>query len=181
MRPLLHLACAFIVLVLISSIAHGQATPPATTPAAPPVLRMFVVFTAPAPGLHLYDTKGFPKLGYIADKPDLVWTELESLHQTTEKQANGKLGPNGNIIITDTWLEPVVDLGLTTAETAEFFKLTTQYKGKRTLLFLNDTPLTAPMIDGPINTPTIRLLLGKMQHPELITQQLQTLVKKPKP
>ena len=141
---------------------------------------MFVVYTQPAPGLHPYDSKEFPKLGYIADKPDLVWTELKSVHQTVQKNHTGKLEPNGTITVTGTTEEPALDLGLTTEETAAFFKLTTTYKGHKTLVFLNDTPLSAPMVDGPIDTPLIRLS-GKLPQPDKLAQELQTLVPKAKP
>src|SRR5271170_4201104 len=100
MRPSLQHLCAFIVLALLSSNAYGQVPASMPAPALAPVLRMFVVYTQPAPGLHPFDAPGFVKLGYIADKPDLVWTELVSVHQTTEKVANGKLGPDGKIVVT---------------------------------------------------------------------------------
>ncbi len=175
MRPLLPLSCALLAFTLLSPSARAQATAP--VPAPVPVLRLFVVSPTPAPGLHLYDKPGYPKLGYIADKPDLVFTVLESVHQTVEPIHNAKLQPDGHIVVTDTYQQPVIDLGLTPEESAGFYKLTSQNKGKRTLLMLNDTPLTAPMIDEAINTPTIRLT-GKMSDPAKLTAQIQTLVKK---
>ena len=200
MRHLLPLLGFFLGIALYAPFARAQqptpaATPapapapastnsaaatPAPTPTAPaptggpaPELRLYIVYPQPGPGLHLYD-----KPGYIAAKPDLIFTTLLSAKPTKQKNANGKLGPDGKVIITSTWDEPVIDLGLTPDESAGFLKLTTKAKGKHTLLMLNDTPLTAPMVDGPIDTPIIRLEYGKMKDPDRVTAQIETMLKK---
>jgi len=170
MRRYLFLTCALAALAC--PLAHADQ--PAAT------LNFFVVYTQPGTGLHLYDTKQFPRLGYIADKPDLVWTELAGAKPSTETIQDAKLGPNGKLIPTGTHTEPVISLTLTPSETQQFFQLTTLYKGKKTLVLLGETPLIAPMIDGPINTSSI-MISGKVPDPAKFSQQLQVLVKKGSP
>jgi hypothetical protein len=176
MRRSPFIVCAFIALTLTCTLVRAEQS------AEPPTkfLKFYVVYTQPGAGLVYYDTKPFLKLGYIATKPDLVWTSLQSANVTAETIQDAKLGPDGHLIPTGTHKVPDISLGLTPEESNQFFKLTTLYKGKKTLLLLGDTPLIAPMIDGPINTPMIRVT-GNMGDPNKLAAELQTLVKNPKP
>ena len=117
------------------------------------------------PSLGFYiDTPSLPKLGYIAEKPNLVISTLESV-------AEGR-----SVGGTPETTSATVILGLTRGDAFAFQKLTEENVGKRILFMIGTNAIMAPLIRERIETPKIII---NWQSPEKaldLRKQLQNLV-----
>src|ERR1041384_4172509 len=118
-------------------------------------LAFFIVSQEKIEGGRFIDTTNFPKLGYVAAKPDLQVTNLADVYPAKVAnfaiQGDGK----GNQKIAPANPPPSLSVKLTTADAKRFTELTQRAVGKQLLIMLGDKPLTAPKVFMPIETPAI--------------------------
>ena len=141
-----------------------------------PVLQVYIVSKEPGKGLHEADFPAFPKLGYIAEKPDLTISQLEGVKFGMK---SGMPKPDGGPSM------PIEDWGslelrLTAKDAEMLAKLTSAHIGARLLLLLNNLPLVAPEIKTPMlgQSMYINSVPRALDPPKLKTK-LETLVQKP--
>ena len=79
------------------------------------------------------DTPDYPKLGYIAAKPDLIITQLVAVTPA----ANGS----------------ALEVTISPEDAQKLTALTEHNIGKQVLLMLGDVPLMASNINSPISSP----------------------------
>ncbi|HYG35659.1 MAG TPA: hypothetical protein VEC99_12785 [Clostridia bacterium] len=143
-------------------------------------LNFYIVSSQKMPRARFFDTTRFPQLGWIANKPDLVITNLRSV-------SVHNVAPVSTLDITNTAGDAVTNIpksGLAinfNASYREAFEaLTKRAAGKRLLVMLGDRPLFAPQIGGPIESAGIgfdfRGELGNRAEVQNIVDDLQKLV-----
>ena len=79
------------------------------------------------------DTPDYPKLGYIAAKPDLIITQLVAVTTAAKSSA--------------------LEVTILPEDAQKLTALTEHNIGKKVLLMLGDMPLMAPNINSPISSP----------------------------
>ena len=161
MKPVLLIFWMF----LVALVAHA---------AEPPVLNVYIVSKEPGPGLHEADFAAFPKLGYMADKPDLTISELEGVSFGVGRpmpKPDGGYGPTEDKLS--------LELRLTAKDAEQVNKLTAAHVGARLLLLLNNEPLVALEIRTPSVGQSMFLtnLPRRVDTPKVKTK-LETLVQK---
>jgi len=151
-----------VAIVSVALVAHAGDQPQ---------LRLYIVSQEERPGLHPADFAAFPKLGYIADRPDLTISQLEGVSFGMRPG-----GPMEKAKEDRTSL--VVHL---TAKDAEAFKqLTSAHLGTRLLMLLNDDPLFAPLLRTPSTGESVYITPPPGSNTAKLKARLETLVRKPR-
>ena len=158
-----------LLLVLILSATFVACTAKRT------VLNIYIVSKEPGDGLHEAHFPAFPKLGYMADKPDLTISQLEGVSfgigPSYPKPDGGLTKPTED--------KRSLELRLTAKDAEQLSKLTAAHVGAGLLLLLNNEPLVAPEIRTPSVGQSMFLtnLPRGMDTPKVKTK-LETLVHK---
>lgn len=140
-------------------------------------LSFYIVSEKAIDGGRLVDTTDFPKLGYIAAKPDLVITQLEAVNSDVEKRQDTMIDKDGMRTVLPMEEHPVLLILMRPEDAKKLGVLTGQAVGKQVLLMLGDIPLTAPYINMPITTQSFRLTCGKHSDQKKIEDGLKKLVR----
>ena len=119
-------------------------------------LSFYIVSDGKIAGGRYMDTPDFPKLGYIASKPDLVITQLMAVTPLSERNA--------------------IEVTILPEDAQKLTSLTEQNIGKKVLLMLRDVPLMAPRVNSPIST-TFELTIGDDSKRKKIEEELKKLVR----
>jgi hypothetical protein len=141
-----------------------------------PTLRVFLVSKSPGPGLHEVDYPAFPKVGYIAEKPDLTISELGGVSFGSRPglpKPDGGNGPRRED-------RRALEIDFVSKDAQALNKLTSEHIGSRILLMLDNDPLVAP----EINTPMLGRSMYISQVPKgldtgELKSKLEKLVQKP--
>lgn len=148
-------------------------------PADQVLLGFYVVSEQPGSGLHYFDSPAFPKLGYIADKPDLSVSQLKAV-------SIGTYSDRSTIVHADGFKEqsdedrPSLEIHLMATDAKALEDLPGAHLGGRLLLMLGKEPLFAPIVRMKVATPSIQLGLQLGADAEKLKRDLETLVKEPK-
>jgi len=116
-------------------------------------LSVYIVSQEKLKGGRFIDTPDFPKLGYIAPKPDLAITRLEEVNFLAITE---ELGTNVPAHIGQP--RPGVIIVLRDEDARKFAALSEKASMKKTLLMLGDTPLLAPMVTSPLDAVKMQRL-----------------------
>ena len=143
-----------------------------------PVLKVYIASKEPGTGLHAADFPALPKVGYIAEKPDLTISQLEGV---SFGQRAGLPKPDGGYG-TPREDKRALELRLTAKDAETLNKLTSAHIGSRLLMLLNDDPLVAP----EIRTPSVgqSMFINNLPHKvdtQALKAKLEKLVAKPTP
>ena len=116
-------------------------------------LSFYLVSEEKIDGGRFIDTLDFPKLGYIAAKPDLIITQLVAVSESVAHSSMGKIDKNGKLIETTPLPDsPALDVTILAEDAQKLTALTEHNIGKKVLLMLGDVPLMAPRINSPISS-----------------------------
>jgi preprotein translocase subunit SecD len=137
-------------------------------------LTFYVVSEVKIDGGRFIDTVDFPKLGYIATKPDLVITQLMAVTETVAYASMGTFDKDGKLTETP-FDQPALDIQILPADAQKFESLTERAIGKRVVFMLGDMPLLAPQVMLPISTQTFQLT-GERSGLKVIEDALKKLV-----
>jgi hypothetical protein len=121
----------------------------------------------------------FPKLGYIAAKPDLTITNLETVHPDVTPRRDVFVDQNGKETPVPVSERASLIIRMYPDDARQFTLLTEKAVGKKLLIMFGDTPLTAPIIPRPISNQDIGLDLGfgKRKKMEAVEVRLKQLVR----
>jgi preprotein translocase subunit SecD len=144
-----------------------------------PVLGFYIVSEQPRSGLRYFDSPAFPKLGYIADKPDLSISQLESVSIGTYRDRSTIVHADGSTEQSDED-RPSLEIHLMATDAKALEDLTGAHLGAQLLLLLGNEPLFAPIIRMKITTQSIQVSLRAGADAEKIKRSLETLVRKAK-
>jgi hypothetical protein len=169
MRKLFYILLATAVLI----ISHGYSA----TETKNTFLSFYVVSDEKIDGGRFIDTLDFPKLGYIAIKPDLVITQLVAVSETVSHSNMGKIGKDGKLTETPLPDSLALEVIILPEDTQKFKALTEHNIGKRMLLMLGDAPLIAPVVQGPISTQSFQMTIGEHSNRKMIEDGLKKLVR----
>ena len=145
------------VTVILLSGCHRDSSKVRVVP-----LSFYVVSEGKVEGGRFIDAPNFPKLGYIAAVPDLVITRLETVTLFTSEPHSRE------------W--PALSIVLRSGDAPQFTALTERAVGKKLLLMLGDSPLTAPMVVERIPAASLMLTFGKGTDSEKLIGGLKKLV-----
>jgi hypothetical protein len=162
---------SFAVTLLLCVTAFGQ-------PAADRSLGFYIVSEEARPGLHLFDSATFPKLGYIGHKPDLSISRLEAVSIGTYRDRSRIVHSDGSAEQANED-RPALNIRLTDADAKSLEALTSAHRGSQMLLMLGDEPLFAPFIHMPINTQAFQITLRPGADAEKLKQRLEAFVRSP--
>ena len=139
-------------------------------------LNIYIASKEAQPGLREANVKAFPKLGYVAEKPDLTISELEGVSYGPPKVPLG-VDPRKANADEDT---TVLVLQLTQHDAEVLNQLTSKHIGDRLLVLLNDDPLFAPEIRTPSTGHSVYITPPMGTDTDKIKAKLDTLVKESK-
>jgi hypothetical protein len=139
-------------------------------------LSFYVVTDEKVDGGRFIDTPDFPKLGYIATKPDLVITQLVAVSETVSSAGMINSGKGGKQIETPLPDVPTLNIQILPEDAQKFETLTKDSIGKRVLLMLGDVPLIAPRVNEPISKQSFTLTMGNNRNHKMIEDELKKLV-----
>jgi hypothetical protein len=165
MRKLFHIGLAAVA--LISSRAYSTTSTNSTT------LAFYVVSKDKIDAGRFIDTPEFPRLGYIATKPDLVITRLVAVSETHPSKPT--VDKDGRWMATPSD-EPALDVQILSDDSQKLEALTKQNIGKQVLLMLGDTPLIAPVVRAPISTQGFMITIKEQSKQKVVEDALKRLV-----
>ena len=139
-----------------------------------PRLHVYIVTQEAGAGLHLADFAAFPKLGYIADQPDLTISQLEgvSFGASMARPASSTEKPKED--------RTSLVLRLTSKDAEALKQLTSTHLGARLLMLLNDDPLFAPVIRTPSAGQSVYITPPPGSDTAKLKARLETLLQKPR-
>jgi preprotein translocase subunit SecD len=162
--------------ILLASVSLLASRGYSATDTKSGALTFYVVSEKKIDGGRFIDTPDFPKLGYIAAKPDLVITQLVAVSETVAHSSMGKIGKDGKLTETPLPDQPALIVRILPADAQKFESLTEQSIGKRVLLMVGDTPLIAPVVHSPISTQSFQITIGERSDQKVIEDALKKLV-----
>ena len=129
---------------------------------AGPNLSFYIVNNEQVPGGRFIDTADFPKLGYIATAPDLVIRSLSAATlETTDPYSSNY---------------PAIIILMRPDDAQQFAALTKRATGRKVLLMLGDTALTAPRVMEPVTNGSVALSFGGPMNSKKVADDLKRLV-----
>jgi hypothetical protein len=140
-------------------------------------LSFYVVSENKIEGGQFIDTADFPKLGYIAAAPDLTVARLEAVVGDISRAQSVAVGEDGQRAA-GPWRErPGFHISMHAPEAEKFAVLTEQALGKRVLVMLGDSPISAARIMSPIATGRLFMTFGDNVDSNEIERALKKLVR----
>ena len=132
----------------------------------PAFLKLFLVSTSSVPNGKLIDTEKFPNLGYISATPTLTVRKLRDVTLTEEIERDPR---NGNFMNWNfAWQFP-------DDQTNSFRMITATNLGRILLLTIDDKPVIAPRIIGPIEAGRVSVSFGNRAEMEELRRQLSRI------
>jgi hypothetical protein len=161
--------------ILVFALPFWIAAAPAADPN--PQLGFFVVSEEPAADLRFHDSPQYPRLGYIAARPDLIIAELESVSVATRREHSRQLDSKGNIVEQSDDNRPCLEIQLLKRDSKAFEAFTSAHRGKQVLLMLDGDALMAPFISATISAKTIQVSIPKGVDADVLRRRLLPLVR----
>ena len=160
----------WVTAVLLPSRGHSA------TDATNDSLSFYIVSAEKIDGGRYIDTLDFPKVGYIAAKPDLVIVRLVAVSETVTHSSIVNIDKDGKQTETPLPDRPALDVKILPEDAQKFEALTKRAVGERVLLMLGDTPILAPTIHMPISTQSLHLTFAEHGNQKMIEDELKKLV-----
>jgi hypothetical protein len=138
-------------------------------------LTFFIVSEQKINGGRFIDSTNFPKLGYVAAKPDLMVTNLADVFPAKVADSAIMVDGKGKPTIVPTHPPPSLTVKLTPPDAKRFTELTERALDKQLLIMLGDKPLTAPKVLSPIETSEFLIEFtgqAELQRTEKILKRL---------
>lgn len=145
-------------------------------PSAPPQLQVFIASKEQKDGLHEAKFSAYPGLGYIAAKPDLTISRLESVTFGAPRIVPG--GRAGKEPLKED--RHMLVLRLTSEDAKALQDLTAAHLGDRLLMLLGDEPLFAPELRTPSIGQQVYITPPAGADTPKLKAKLETLVQAPK-
>jgi preprotein translocase subunit SecD len=133
----------------------GLATGHSQTTNAP--LAFYIVSEEKIEGGRFIDSTNFPKLGYIAAKPDLIITNLVNVYPTEQSGYDILHDKAGNETAVPRHPRPSLTIQLSSDDAKKFTALTEDAMGKKLLVMLGERPLIAPVVRTRIQAGYIEI------------------------
>jgi hypothetical protein len=138
-------------------------------------LSFYVVSEGKIEDGRFIDTPDFPKLGYISAAPDLVVTRLQAVVPDISREQSVMV--DGKRTVEPLRERAAFHIRMHAAEARKFTALTEQAVGKRLLVMLGDSPLTAPRVMSPISTESLFMTFGENADTNKIEHALKRLIR----
>jgi hypothetical protein len=148
-----------LLVILCCRVTGGLASEQA------PQLDIFLLSEQPLQDYRLIDTPAYPKLGYVAPRPDLVIRQLSAV--STGVAADGDS-------------TAALELRLTNSDAEALEKFSATHIGKRIVFMLGARPLFAPLLRTPLSTQTVQIKPPAGADVQELKRELEALVSKGK-
>jgi preprotein translocase subunit SecD len=142
MRALFYTYSVMATLIVGLATGHSQ-----TTNA---LLAFYIVSEEKIEGGRFIDTTNFPKLGYVAAKPDLIITNLVNVYPTERSGYDIIRDKAGNETAVPRQPRESLSIQLSSDDAGKFTGLTEDALGKKLLVMLGEKPLIAPVVRARI-------------------------------
>ena len=139
-----------------------------------PHLDIFLLSEGPLQDYHFIDTPAYPKLGYVAPRPDLVISHLKGV--SIGEPSDSAAGPAEKNSAGKSSLE----MRLTPADAEALETFSAANVGKRIVFMLGERPLFAPILRTPLSTQTIQINPPEGADVQELKRELEALVSKSK-
>jgi hypothetical protein len=164
MRKLIYLFAIFAPF-LLGYKAYAQNTNSA--------LAFYLVSEEKIEGGRFVDTPEFPKIGYIAAKPDLVVTSLRDVYP--QESENVMVDKDGKHTVVAG--PPTLTVRLRAEDGKQFAALTQRSIGKRLLVVLGEKPTAAPMVRMPIQGGSFLIEFSNLEDLKTTEDALRKLIR----
>ena len=139
-------------------------------------LGFFVVSEVKAETARYIDTDKLPKVGYVAAKPDLEFTQLESVVLEFAKRPVTLTNQNAQQELKYE-KKPTFRVGLLPQDRQRFTDFTEKHLSKQIVIMIGDQPLIAPKIVARLDAPSFQIDVLNEKDMEAIHTSLNKLVK----
>ena len=102
-------------------------------------------------GGRFINTTNFPNIGHIAAIPDFAVTKLKAVYRAAEEDEAIMIGVDGKPKVIPNQTPPSLSVQLAPKDSQLFAIFTGKVIGKRLLIMVGDTPLSAPKVTVPID------------------------------
>lgn len=170
-----HTMRSFFYILLAMIVLHASRGYSATD-AKNAILAFYIVSDEKLDGGQFIDTLDFPKLGYIAAKPNFIITQLVAVSEVVTHSSMSKIGKDGKITAGPLTDDFALKVQILPADAQKFEVLTENSIGKRLLMMLGDKPLSAPRVLTPISTQSFQLTTIDRGKQKVIEDGLNKLV-----
>jgi hypothetical protein len=158
-RPLGKLI-VFLSIALLCCIGHSAET------SAP--LTLYIVSEQRIEGGRFFDMFPFPRLGYIAPKPDLTVTHLKVVNLEEKPDSTGTVeDKNGKPRTITGHYVPRLFVTLPAEDVNRLRMLTERAAGQRLLVMLGEKPLALKRVADLIENPAFPVATNSANEPEL--------------
>jgi hypothetical protein len=140
-------------------------------------LTFFIVNDQKIEGGRFIDSTNFPKLGYVAAKPDLTVTNLADVFRAKIANFGIEGDGKGKQTIIPMHPPPTLTIKLRPEDAKRFTALTEKALDKRLLIMLGNKPLTAPKVFMPIQSPAFGVNVANQAELEQLEKTLKKLVR----
>jgi len=139
-------------------------------------LRFFVVSEVKTETGRYIDTEKLPKVGYVAAKPDLEITQLDSVTLEFAKRSVTLTNQNAQQQFKYE-KRPTFRVGLLPQDKQRFANFTEKHLLERIVIMIGDRPLIAPKIVARIDAPSFQIDVLDKNDVEAIHASLNKLVR----
>ena len=140
-------------------------------------LSFFVVKAEKFEGARFIDTTNCPRLGFVAEKPDLLITNLVGVWRSKGSDFAIMVDEKGIEKTVPSHPGPTLGIKLTVEDAAKFKALTGRNVGNRIMIKFGDEILNAPKVDFPIETGEVAIGFGTDSQLNAVEPRLKKLVR----
>jgi hypothetical protein len=165
----------FYTYSVIATLIVGLATGCSQTTNAP--LAFYIVSEEKIEGGRFIDTTNFPKLGYIAAKPNLIVTNLVNVYPTKQPDYDIMVDKAGNETAVPRQPRESLTIQLSSDDAKKFAALTEDEMDRRLLIMLGERPLVAPLVRWRIQGGYVEIDYLNATELKKIADELKKLVR----
>jgi len=142
-------------------------------------LDIFLLSEVSLPDYRLIDTPAYPRLGYVAQKPDLMISHLKGVSISAVPDSTTPVQSAGAVAQSRSGASSL-ELRLTLADAEALEVFSAANVGKKIVFMLGGKPLFAPMLRTPLSTQTVQITPPEGADLQDIKRELEALIRKPK-
>jgi preprotein translocase subunit SecD len=158
-----------VALVINCCSAHAESTNA--------VLTFHIVSEQKIEGGRFVDTPALPKVGYIANHPDLIVRRLRDVFPQKEAGYAFMGDTNGNHKTVPSHPPPSLAVQLRAEDAKSFEALTERALNKRLLVMFDDDPLSAPWVRAPIEAGSFTISFNSQAELKKTESGLKKLIR----
>jgi hypothetical protein len=142
-------------------------------------LDIFLLTDKPQQDYRFIDTPAYPKLGYVAPRPDLVIGRLKDVSIDVVSDSITGVQPQG-MAGQSRASKSSLEIRLAAADADALEKFSATHVGRRIVFILGDKPLFAPLLRTPLSSQVVQINPPEGADVQELKRELEALISKPK-